>query len=550
LSFKSQTSLHILLLVCACYFLFFFKMGARDLWSPDEPRYAQVAREMLETGDWVVPHLNGDVYLEKPPLYFWLIALAAKPFGDVTEAAARFPSALAAALVVLLTYFLGAKTLGRQEAFLGAVVMATSAQFFRIGRIGALDSLLTLCILAALGTFYIAYAKKLPLLYVPGFLFLAPAVLTKGPVGIAVPLVVMFSFLIVEILLGKEGGKKHLLYFAAATIVGLVLVVLIVAPWWQAAVERSGGAYGSKSILLKQTMGRMARSYSHQRPFHYYFGEIFWQFLPWTVFLPLTVHAIWKKGDLRESVGLRFLVVWFLSVFLFFTCISGKRTQYLLPLFPAAGLLIGWALTVLHPAEGRLRERREFWIPLLALVLLAFGGLVAIVVGAYLHPAVELSVVLTAVFASVVGLSILVRQCLGRSPRTALGCVAVVTILVVVVAVGYAGPAVDKYRSARPFCNNVLAAMEDDDELFFYRVYRNNIHYYMHRRIPWLHSEEDVVTALGSSPRIFLILQWQNKGTLDSGATRFSYETEQVVRAKIGSRDMLCVMVRPNEAPQ
>ena len=69
-------------LVCACYFLLFFKMGARDLWSPDEPRYAQVAREMLETGDWVAPHLNGGVYREKPPLYFWFIAFAAKPFGD------------------------------------------------------------------------------------------------------------------------------------------------------------------------------------------------------------------------------------------------------------------------------------------------------------------------------------------------------------------------------------------------------------------------------------------------------------------------------------
>ncbi len=84
MNFKSRTSLHIMLLLAACFFLFFFRMGARDLWTPDEPRYAQVAREMLETGEWLVPHLNGIVYTEKPPLYFWLIALASKPFGDLS----------------------------------------------------------------------------------------------------------------------------------------------------------------------------------------------------------------------------------------------------------------------------------------------------------------------------------------------------------------------------------------------------------------------------------------------------------------------------------
>jgi len=248
---KSAFSRHALILLCACFFLFFFRMGARDLWNPDEPRYAQVAREMMETGEWVVPHLNGEVYTEKPPLYFWLIALISKPFGDVSEVTARFPSSACATIVILLTYFLGTKMLGRREAFIGAAVMATSAQFVWIGRVGALDMLFTLSILAAMAVFYVAYAGKRPLLYVAGFAFLIPGVMTKGPVGIALPLVVMLAFLLTEVFLGKEGAKKQLAWFAVSTVVGLATIALVVVPWWREAHERSGGAYGSMSILIK-----------------------------------------------------------------------------------------------------------------------------------------------------------------------------------------------------------------------------------------------------------------------------------------------------------
>ena len=199
---------HIIILFLSCYFIFFFGIGARDLWNPDEPRYAQVGREMMETGEWIVPHLNGGVYTEKPPMYFWLVALASMPFGDVSAATARFPSAASALFVVLLTYILGTKLLGKREAFVGAAVMATSAQFFWIGRVGALDILLALSILAAISVFFVAYADKRPLLYAPGFILLIPGVLSKGPVGVILPLVVMFAFLLTDVFLGKEGARR------------------------------------------------------------------------------------------------------------------------------------------------------------------------------------------------------------------------------------------------------------------------------------------------------------------------------------------------------
>ncbi len=549
MNFRSRTSLHIALLLLACFFLLFFKMGARDLWAPDEPRYAQVAREMLETGDWIVPHLNGNVYTEKPPLYFWLIAITSIPFGDVNEIAARLPSAVCATLVVLLTYLLGAKMLDRQAAFWGALLMATSAQFFWNGRTGALDMLLTLSVLAALAVFYIAYTGGRPLLYAAGFIFLVPGLLTKGPPALAIPLVVMLAFFAVEIILRKEDSAKKLGLFTVSAAVGLVVVALIIVPWWWAAYERSDHVYGSLPILLKQTGGRMLKSYSHQRPFHYFFGEIVWQFLPWTVFFPLTIYAVRKKGDLRQNTGLRFLLCWFLAVFIFFTCVSGKRSQYLLPLFPAGGLILGWALTVSNPFEGRLRQLKSFSIPLLALALGSAAGLVALVVAAYSQAPEYVSGAMIAAFAGGVCLTILIRQCLGRPPAIALGCVAVIVSLASVVFFGYVGPIIDEDTSARPFAETVIAAMDGDEPLHFFFLYRPSIHYYMRRPIPRIDDPEKMLEVLDNSPRMFFIFQKKQEEVMYAIADQNGFWLEEVTRARVGSRDIICVIARLDGAP-
>jgi len=541
---KSEKAIVLLLLVC--YFLFFFRIGARDLWNPDEPRYAQVAREMLETGEWVLPHLNGEVYPEKPPLYFWLVALASKPIGDVTETTARLPSAVAATLVVLLTYLFGTRIFGRREAFAGAIIMATSAQYFWIGRNGVLDILLTLSIFAALAMFYLGYEKKRFIFYTAGFVFLVPAALSKGPVGIAVPVLVMLVFLLVDIILRKEGAKKQLAWFGLAAVVGVAIVALFVVPWWREAYERSGGTYGSLTILTKQTAGRMFESYSHRRPFHYYFGEILWQFLPWGVFAPLAVITIKKKGNLRENRGLRFLLIWFMSVFILFTLISGKRSQYLLPLFPAGGLIFGWALMSLNPEEGRLRERREFSVPLLVLALLWAVGLVVLVAGTYLYARQYMWAALATAIAGAIVLFALYRLCIDRPPTTALGSIAVVAVLLVVTVFGYIVPIMDHFKSARPFCATVLKEMREGDGLFFYKYYRPNIHYYMHRRIPMIENEEELIKVLSESDRVFLIYQWKQKDAL---AVEKPYVMEHVIRSQIGSRDVLCTVVHRSSPP-
>jgi len=541
---KSRTLIQLFVLLSLCYFIFFFRIGVRDLWSPDEPRYAQVAREMLETKEWIVPQLNGQLYREKPPLYFWLVAMVSEPFGGVTEATARFPSALAATATVVLTYFLGIMLLSKRKAFFGALILMTSAQFVWIGRLGVMDGLLTLWTTAALATFYFAYIRKRPLISIAGFVFVGLAVLSKGPVGLAIPLIVMLAFLMGDIFLHKQDSPRQLGWFVLCAIVGLAVVALIVGPWWEAVYERSGGRYGSLSHLLKQTQGRMLDSYSHQKPFYHYISSILWQFLPWTVFFPLAIHGIRKKAILRDDSGLRFLVFWFLSTFIFFTLISGKRSQYLMPLVPAGGLILGWALAAADPERGTLRERRQFLIPLAVLGALVIAGLVGVTVATYVYAQEYFSLVLGGVAVLVVVLIILGRYLLNQPPLLALTLVGLITTITVVTTFGYAAQIVDRYNSARPFCNTVLAAMEPDDRLFFYRSYRPNVHFYMHRLMPRLKTQEDIEKELENVPRIFLVLESRNEGKFDLDS---AYQVEEIAQAQVGSRDLFCVMVRRPE---
>jgi len=493
---------------------------------------------MLVTGEWIVPHLNGEVYPEKPPLYFWLVALLSKLGGEVTESTARIPSATAATLIVLLTYFLGRGLMGRDEAFWGALITATSAQFFVNAREGALDALLALSILASLSLFYVGYAKSKPALYLAGFLFITPAVLTKGPVGFAIPPLVMLVFLVVEILFRGVPARKQIWWFIGAAAFGLLLVAAMVAPWWFSAYQRSGGAYASLSILTKQTLGRMIESYSHQRPWHYYLGEIWWQFFPWSVFLPLAAYRLKKNGYLRTNGGLRFILVWFLTVFLFFTFVSGKRSQYLMPLLPAGGLILGWTLVNANPGEGRLRERKAFSIPLALAALVSGAGVAVIVLYVYHHAnrSIISAVPPVAVFWAILVTASLV--CRDRPPKTALACVIATTVLAVVYVYGHLSPVADDFMSARPFCSDVLAASGKSDSIAFYRTYRPNIHFYMNRTIPRVDTEGGLRQALETTDRLLVILQAREQ---DSLIRDVQCKLETIAQAKIGSREMVCL---------
>jgi hypothetical protein len=157
--------------------------------------------------------------------------------------------------------------------------------------------------------------------------------------------------------------------------------------------------------------------------------------------------------------------------------------------------------------------------------------------------------VIIAIFFAGACLAILVRQCAGRPPAVALTSVVALTVIAAAAFYGYVAPVVDKVKSARPFCEELLASVEEGDGVYFYGTYRPNIHYYMGRQVPRFQFNSHVVEALKSTPRVFLILQEKHEGVLELGVGERQYRLEKLVRKKIGSRNMLCVIAYPPDSP-
>jgi 4-amino-4-deoxy-L-arabinose transferase and related glycosyltransferases of PMT family len=153
--FLSSPRGNVVVLVVLALLIFFLNLNGWDLWNPDEPRYAQVAQETRATGEWTLPHLNSEIYAEKPPLFFWLIAFFSFFTGGVDEISARLPSACAALGCIMLTFFIGKRLFDQKAGFFAALVLLTSTQFFWMGRRGNIDMTLSFWVILALTFFFL-----------------------------------------------------------------------------------------------------------------------------------------------------------------------------------------------------------------------------------------------------------------------------------------------------------------------------------------------------------------------------------------------------------
>jgi 4-amino-4-deoxy-L-arabinose transferase-like glycosyltransferase len=354
----------IILLLVFCSLLFILGVGRWDLWNPDEPRYAQVAKEMVARGDWILMHVNGNTYVDKPPLFFWLIALSSFLWQGFTSFSARFPSAFLSTLTVLLTFFLGKKLYGSRTGFLSAIILATSFEFAYLSTRANIDATLTFFTTASIFLFLQWYQhskaegsedKNKGSLSIYGFyLGMGLATLVKGPVGFVLPLLVSLVYLL---LLKDWKAMKRM-----RLLTGMALLIVIVLSWYLPAVLKGGQDFLNQT-LFHQTLERFAKGTSHIRPPYYYLSNFPVDFLPWFLFLPgAIVYGLSKRKE-RISKDFFFLLVWFVVIFLFFSFSKGKRAIYLLPLYPAASLMVGKFWEDYLSGSGRFSVR-ETWITL------------------------------------------------------------------------------------------------------------------------------------------------------------------------------------------
>jgi 4-amino-4-deoxy-L-arabinose transferase-like glycosyltransferase len=370
-------SLRFAVLVSVCsvvYLLFFYHLAERDLWSSHEARAGQDAQNMLTDGFGSVPHLfDRQLDLQKPPLYYWLVATVASVRGESVDAwAVRLPAALAGLLGVLgVAAFLW--RLGRPRAgLIAALVLATSKNYTWLARVGRIDMPLTLAVGVALAAFYM-YARasggrKPSVDGAPSdhatstgglrpslawallaYVAVAVAILLKGPIGAVLPAVVWASHLLVE---GRWRPKwRTSLWW------GVPLVLMLTVPWFWWANEQTNGQF-FRVFFWKHNVargfGNEETGAMHARPFWFYGAHLFGDLLPWALLLPAALWYFCRHQRWRQDAEARFGLVWLLSVLLLLSCLRFKRSDYLLPAYPGAALFLGcvaerWSQTLAHP---------------------------------------------------------------------------------------------------------------------------------------------------------------------------------------------------------
>jgi 4-amino-4-deoxy-L-arabinose transferase len=325
--------------------LYIAPLGVRPMVVPDEPRYGEIPREMIETGDWVVPRLNGVRYFEKPVMGYWLTALSIKLFGE-NAFAVRLPSAAAAGLSAWMVFILARRLFGRDvEASLAALIFLTSFEVMGVGVFAVLDSVLAMFITAAMAAFFLAVSSSEGSGRERGFLVLfgiccGMAFLTKGFLAFAVPVVAIVPFMIWE---------RRMLYLLRICWIPMAAATLVSLPW-TVAVHHRAPDFWHFFIWNEHIRRFMAEDAQHRAAFFYYFLLFPPAALPWAVWLPAAVKGVAGKGF--DPPLVRYAMTWFFFPLLFFSIASGKILTYILPCFPPFALLMMWGLYYMDPKGG------------------------------------------------------------------------------------------------------------------------------------------------------------------------------------------------------
>jgi len=360
----------ILLLLALFGIPFFLTLGRFPLVEPDEGRYAEIPREMLERCDFVTPFLNYVKYFEKPPLHYWLNALSMSLFGQ-NEFAARFPGTLMGLLTVILVYHTGRKLFDRRTGLLSALILGTSIGFFAQARLNITDMTLTCTLSAALAFFIMAAREGEPrpgLYYHLGYACAALAVLAKGLIGLVFPGAIIFLYLLFT--------RRWYLLRKMRLATGIPLFLGISAPWFVLTSLRNPEF--ARFFFIHEHFERFTSTvHGRYQPIWYFVPVLIGTMIPWSFFIPAAVSGEWRERHAETDKRRLYLIIWAAFIFLFFSKSNSKLIPYILPLFPALVLLMGNRISAIM--EGNFR-------PLTVPAYLTGGVIALLGIGIILFP--------------------------------------------------------------------------------------------------------------------------------------------------------------------
>jgi 4-amino-4-deoxy-L-arabinose transferase-like glycosyltransferase len=344
----------VLLLVSVCALLLLPGLGSSTTARQQELRVLLCARDMADGGDWVVPHFLGQERLRKPPLMYWLVALAFRAAGTSENlGAARAVSAACATALVVVTFLLGRRMIGRRAALLGSLVLATSIGFLYHGRLAETDIPQALFCSLTIFMLHQALVEGRFSAWVMAGLFGGLGFMIKGPASLAMPVAAALSYVLVTrrwhapasgAALADVSSRR----VAAGVVLALMLGACLVAPWYLMVAARTAATTSSQ---VSNEMTRLLTDSSHGGPFVFYFYTLPVRMGVWGLAVPVAVFAAWKR--LRHHRGARWLLCWLGSSFLILSFLSSKQNHYALLLFVPAALLTGWLLSCAGSRRAR-----------------------------------------------------------------------------------------------------------------------------------------------------------------------------------------------------
>ena len=517
-----MSSTRVSLLVLLCVLTFFVGLGRPAITDSDEAFYAEAAREMVAGGDWITPHYNGQYRFEKPVLYYWLAALGYRGAG-VSEFAARVPSAVAGLVLVLTTYACARRWYDEATGLLAGAITATSFGYVAVAR-QALPDLMLACFIT-LGTWAALVAVVAPRslgpdprrrqwLLVAG-VALAGGLLTKGPVGVALPAIVVGPLALWRCWSQRASHPDGIraLVTRLALDVGLLALVclLLAAPWFVIMTATHGLAYLDRFFLDENVRRFATARYNAPRPLWYYLPIVVGGLAPWSPLMLVwwqPIRRVAQRARRFQSVEV-WLGVWALVPLLFYSVSIGKQPRYILPILPPLAVLLARGISrrleaLRSHAQSPRRDR-------LLGVAGALSGTVLVLFGVFVYRAQSLlagvsgaTVVTGAVLLVVSGLGVAVVAVSSRQrliPVTVVVASVVSILTVQYVVLSRPGPEPVEKMAAL-----LRAAGPESVPYGRYRVFVRNLVFYTGRPHVDLVSEEQVRAFLGSTDPVLCVI--------------------------------------------